>query len=29
MELYILHRGCMSERSEFQPLEYKAPDIVP
>ncbi len=29
MEYYILHRGRMFERSEFRPLEYNAPDIMP
>ncbi|SER48847.1 hypothetical protein SAMN04487884_10671 [Butyrivibrio fibrisolvens] len=29
MDLYILLRVCMFERSEFQTLEYKDPDIMP
>ena len=29
MDFYILLRVCMSERSEFQTLEYKDSDIVP
>jgi hypothetical protein len=29
MDFYILLRVCMSERSEFQTLEYKDPDILP
>ena len=29
MKIYILLRVCLSERSEFQTLEYKYPDIMP
>ncbi len=29
MDFYILLRVCMSERSEFQTLEYKNPYIMP
>ncbi|SER85668.1 hypothetical protein SAMN04487884_11292 [Butyrivibrio fibrisolvens] len=29
MDFYILLRVCMSERSEFQTLEYINPDIMP
>ena len=29
MDFYILLRVCMSERSEFQTLEYKNPEIMP
>ena len=29
MDIYILLRVCVSERSEFQTLEYKYPDIMP
>ena len=29
MDLYILLRGRLSERSEFRPLEYKVSDTAP
>ncbi len=29
MDFYILLRVCMSDRSEFQTLEYKNSDIMP